>query len=291
MKLFGRRRRPLEPVVVPACRTCGDTAGEVLDRHPVTIVPDTVLASSTWPAERRERILTACPSCGLVTDLGHQAHDAAAVAVPLGRELVEHGTTLADGSVVVDVADADPAWRSPLLDPSIDDVYWFSIGSLARTLRRAGFGVRAIRTLPSGRLQAEAVDAAAATSAPFAVEESPAEIVEAVRYHVGRRAQLLDDQRHHIERNRSGGGVVAVWGAVPTTVAFLDALDDDEGIVSAVLDPDPALAGQRLAGSDLPIVTPDDDAVAPSLVLVPDASQRDIVGECLGRVGSRSAVV
>lgn len=286
--------------MVPPCRNCGSTDGDILDRHPLTIVPDTVLASSTWPAERRERILAACPGCGVVTDLGRigigdgpevgAVGSGAAPMTPLGQELVERGTRLDDGAVLVDVIDAGPAWRSALLDPSIDESYWFSAGSLAGTLRRAGHGVRALRVLPSGRLQAEVVDGGVASSTPFPIEEAPADVLAAIRYHVGRRAQLIDDQRHHIERDRSSGGVVAVWGASRTTVAFLDALDDD-GIVAAVVDPDPAVAGQRLVGSDLPIIGLDDDRVVPSLILVPDARQRESAGALLARDGRRPVVV
>ncbi len=301
MRWFGRRRRPVDIVVVPPCRACGSDDGEILDRHPVTIVPDTILASSTWPAERRERILAACPACGLVTDLGHPsvtgeagppvaATDGVRHPTALGRELVDRGRRLDDGAVVVDVFDATPSWRSALLDPSIDEVHWFSAGSLARTLRRAGFGVRALRILPSDRLQAEVIVDGAVSSTPFPVEERPAEVIAAIRYHVGRRTQLLDDQRHHIERDRSSGGVVAVWGASLATVAFLDALDEDD-LVSAVVDPDPSFEGQRLIGRGLPIIGPEDPEVEPSLILVPDASQRDAAGAALGRGGRRPVVV
>ncbi|MEM9710700.1 MAG: hypothetical protein AAGA17_00670 [Actinomycetota bacterium] len=289
MKLFGRRRRIVDVIVAPPCRACGSVETEVLDRHAVTLVPDSVLATSTWPAQRRERIISVCPVCGLVTDLGHPSISADDEC-ELAHRLVEQGTPLGAGATLVDVVDAGAAWRSSLLDPATDVVDWFTVGSLARTVRSAGFGVRAIRVLPEGRIHVEVVPIESTSRDPFPIEEPPDQTLAAIQYHLGRRTQLVDEHRHHLDRVRSNGGSAVVWGATRSSVALLDALELDDA-VEAVLDPDPAYAGQRLVGSDLPIVGPDHPKVDPSVVLVADASRREQVAFDLERAGRRVLVV
>jgi Methyltransferase domain/C-methyltransferase C-terminal domain len=95
-------------------------------------------------------------------------------------------------------------------------------------------------------------------------------------------ASTVSKLRRDLDEASANDGTVVLWGASSKAVAYLHALDvHDE--VAAVVDINPIKRGRYLAGSGLPIVTPDDlKEIDPSTVIVMNPAYRNEIQNDLG---------
>ncbi len=167
------------------------------------------------------------------------------------------------------------------------DVYYehcayFSLGSLARTFRRAGFDVIDLwRGFADQYALIGARPAVATPAPPLPTEEQPAELAAKVACFVERVDADLTRWRRWLERTLRDGRRVVLWGGGSKGVAFLTTLGVRDGIELAV-DINPKRNGTFMAGTGQRIVTPDGlDSYRPDVVIVMSPIYRDEIAACL----------
>lgn len=146
--------------------------------------------------------------------------------------------------------------------------YW-TPGSLARALRRAGFTVTDLwRTFADQLVCALATPGGRNDDAGRLPLEEPADATLAA---IQGFAAAADRARQAWQAAFAGwrreGREVTIWGAAPRTVAFLQAVGAPEA-VGRIVDVNPAKRGLFLPGTGHPIVHPDDLPAAPPAVVV-----------------------
>lgn len=147
----------------------------------------------------------------------------------------------------------------------------FSLGSLARLLRCAGFDIVELADRHHERTLAALVrpiePKARPTRGPRPLEDDLEEVVAAAR-------AFRERARPRVERWRAllaaANGIrrVVAWGAGDRAAAFLAAVGEAQAVVERVVDVDPARRGARLAGTGQPVVGPADLTAAPPGVVV-----------------------
>lgn len=144
---------------------------------------------------------------------------------------------------------------------AFEDIYYehasyFTPGSLARALRRAGFGVtRLWRDYGEQYLLAEARPNGAEDRS-FAIETDPASeriLTARFREDVGR---TIAGWRDVLEAEASRGRRIAVWGSGSKCVAFLHAIGRP-GAIEAIVDINPHRAGRHAPRLPLPVSPPE----------------------------------
>lgn len=184
-------------------------------------------------------------------------------------DLMRRHAAMTPGAVLcIEVPDATRIWKAC----AFEDIYYehcsyFTAGSLAAAVRRAGFAVTDLRREYGD--QYLVLEACLDTSRDrrFEIEEPPAETARDVAAFRDRIGPVLSDWRARIAEPRSRGERVAIWGSGSKCVAFLRTLRIAEGI-DAIVDINPHRAGKVAPGLGTAISTPETlVSIRPELVV------------------------
>ena len=184
------------------------------------------------------------------------------------RLLIESAKATPGAPLFVEVPDAVRVLR----DGAFWDVYhehcsYFSLGSLARMMRRLGLGPTALEQAFEGQyLLATGIPG----SDPIVhdTEESVDEISELCTRFADRVRTVVADWRSRIGEAAAGGRRPVLWGGGSKAIAFVAALGLDDAI-AGVVDINPHKQGKFLAGSGLEVVAPERlKEIDPGLVVV-----------------------
>jgi SAM-dependent methyltransferase len=176
------------------------------------------------------------------------------------------------------------------------DIYYehcsyFSIGSLARVFRRAGFDV-----LDLGReygdqyltIEARLADGLAS---PAPVEDDLEALKTMVRSFAARVPRRIAEWRDRLGHNREKGLKTVVWGAGSKGVTFLSTVNVP-GAVEYVVDINPNMASHYTAKTGLEIVTPSVlSDYRPDIVIVMNRVYRQEICGQLSSLGLKSEVI
>ena len=142
------------------------------------------------------------------------------------------------------------------------DIYYehcsyFTLGSLARLFRRAGFEVTDLAKDFDGQyLLLEARPATNSNhSAPLKEEESVEELSKAVAKFQSNYAETVHRWKRKIESVRDSGQRCVIWGSSSKCVAFLNTIGIQDEI-EFIVDINPYRQGKYLPGSGKQIVAP-----------------------------------
>jgi SAM-dependent methyltransferase len=178
-----------------------------------------------------------------------------------------------------------------LRECSFEDIYYehcayFSPGALARLFRRAGFDVLALgREYGDQYLTIEARPSAGGETAPLADEDDMAELDELVASFPERIGRMRQDWIDRVERARSAGRSVVLWGSGSKAVSFLTTLGLGDR-VDYVTDINPRRHGHFMPVTGQRIVPPAElGAIKPDLVIVMNRIYRDEIAADLARMG------
>lgn len=201
--------------------------------------------------------------------------------IVLTRHTLEHVPNVADftrtlaastratpgAPLFIEVPDAVRVLR----DGAFWDVYhehcsYFSLGSLARMMRRLGLGPEKVELAFEGQYLL-------ATGTPGAepkvhdVEESPEEIVELCQAFAARVGTVVSHWRTRIVEASEAGLQPVLWGGGSKAIAFIAAVDVTEHI-AGVVDINPHKQSKFLAGSGLEVIAPERlKEIEPGLVI------------------------
>jgi hypothetical protein len=198
---------------------------------------------------------------------------------PVGRFLdtVRAGIGARDAVVLFELPDV----RRVLEEVAFWDVYYehcsyFSLGSLARAFRGAGFEVTDLAVdFGDQYLLLEARPApTAGCGAPLAVEDDLEAMAKAVDHYADEATRRIEGWRRSLREARDAGERLAIWGSGSKGVAFLTTLGVvDE--VEHVVDINPHKHGRYMAGTGHRIEAPEALRDAPpDLVVVMNPEYR-----------------
>lgn len=171
------------------------------------------------------------------------------------------------------------------------DVYYehctyFTPGSLARLFRRAGFDVLDLELDYDD--QYILIECRPSTGEPaevLALEESPAEVADAVRSFRRSFAETRRQWTDRLARAREDGSRVVIWGAGSKGVSFLTTLGIEREIEYAV-DVNPHKHGKYMAGTGQRVVGPEFlRSYKPDLVIAMNPIYLDEIGAELASMG------
>jgi hypothetical protein len=194
----------------------------------------------------------------------------------------------ADVRVWFDLPDARRVWREGAFwDVYYEHVSYFDAGSLARLFRASGFAVDAVeREYGEQWLSLAARPAKGAQMGSLPIEGTAADTAKDLRRFVTRAAEQVEHWRTTLTSARAAGGRPVVWGGGSKAVAFLGALDLNEGVVEQVVDINPHKAGHYLPGTGQEVVLPEAlVATPPSLVVVMNPIYLDEIRAQLAELG------
>jgi ubiquinone/menaquinone biosynthesis C-methylase UbiE len=185
-------------------------------------------------------------------------------------ELMHRQAEATPGAVLcIEVPDATRLWK----DCAFEDIYYehcsyFTAGSLASAVRRAGFAVTDLRREYDDQYLVIEACLDPARDRRFDIEETPAETVADVAAFRARIGGVLASWRTRIGSARQRGEKVAIWGSGSKCVAFLRTLGLADG-VDAIIDINPHRAGRVAPGMRMAISSPSTlSALRPDLVVV-----------------------
>jgi nucleoside-diphosphate-sugar epimerase/SAM-dependent methyltransferase len=162
---------------------------------------------------------------------------------------------------------------------------YFSLGSLARAYRRAGFHVVDLWTDYNHQYALIGARPGTRAGAPLPVEETPAELARKVDSFAARVDQDRARWSAWLSRQRAQRRRVVLWGGGSKGVAFLTTLNLREG-VEFVVDVNRRRNGTYIAGTGQQIVAPDFlRGYRPDVVLVMSPIYRDEIAADLAALG------
>jgi SAM-dependent methyltransferase len=192
-----------------------------------------------------------------------------------------------DAVVVLEVPDTNRVLRQTAFwDLFYEHCSYFTPGSLARSLRRAGLvPTRLERMFDDQYLLVTASAGRPGEGAPLPLEEEPGEVVElAMRF--AREVRGARERWGELLRAaRARGETAVIWGAGSKGVGFLTMLRLADEIAYAV-DVNPAKHGMFMPGTGHEIVAPEMlVAVRPSIVVVMNPAYRAEIARDLAALG------
>jgi hypothetical protein len=176
------------------------------------------------------------------------------------------------------------------------DIYYehcayFSLGSLGRAFRRAGFDVIDLWTDFADQYALVGARPTIGDSQPLPVEESPEELAGLVDQFAQKVQADRAQWQSWIDRRLNDGKKVALWGGGSKAVAFLTTLGIKDGIELAI-DINPMRNGTFIAGTGQQIATPDAlEDYRPDIVVVMSPFYRDEIQADLDSRGLSPEVV
>lgn len=193
------------------------------------------------------------------------------------------------GSVLfLDIPDATRVWA----DGAFEDVYYehcsyFTPGSLARALRRAGFALTDLRRDYGDQyLSAEAV-LDPPRDRTFAIEEPPADTLALVAGYAAKAQAHKQAWQAYLAQASTTGQRIAIWGSGSKCVAFLKAVAP-EGCppLCGIIDINPHRAGKFAPGLDMAISAPETlTHLRPDAIIVMNPIYRDEIAKTCADVG------
>jgi hypothetical protein len=185
-----------------------------------------------------------------------------------------------------------------LEDLAFWDVYYehcsyFSLGSLARLFRRAGFEVLHLETdFDDQYLMIEARPSTIpAAGEPLPLEDDLPRLRDAVASYRERYAKSIATWRDEVRARVANGQQVVIWGGGSKGVAYLLALDLGDDLRYAV-DINPHKQDRYLAGSGVKVVSPELlRELRPDLVIAMNSIYIDEIRADLDRLGVPAEVV
>lgn len=176
-----------------------------------------------------------------------------------------------DAVFFLDIPDATRIWS----EGAFEDVYYehcsyFTPGSLARALRRAGFAITDLRRDYGDQyLSAEAV-LDPAQDKHFVIEDPPGETASMIaRFADAAKTQKVR-WRAYLQAAAKTGRRVAIWGSGSKCVAFLKAVaPEGSPALCGIIDINPHRTGKYAPGLGLPISAPEAlPRLAPDAIVV-----------------------
>jgi len=190
-----------------------------------------------------------------------------------------------------------PDVQRVLREQAFWDIYYehcsyYSLGSLARVFRACGFEiVELAKDFDDQYLLIVARPADGPTVAVLPQEDDLATIAADVRTFETRVQARIGDLRAHVQRARSAGQRVAIWGSGSKCVSFLSTVGVAADI-SAVIDINPFRHGKFLAGSGKQVVSPETLKTSPAdLILVMNPIYMAEIRAQIERMGVRAELV
>lgn len=204
----------------------------------------------------------------------------------------KHAQRTGASVVCIEVPDAARLWR----DCAFEDIYYehcsyFTAGSLAAALRRAGFSVVDLRQEYSGQYLVAEATLDPRDNRHFSIEETPEESRDAIMSFSRRVEGVKEAWTSYLGRVHAGGQRVAVWGSGSKCVAFLKAIGGTEA-VDAIVDINPHRDGKFAPGLDMAIGRPEVlKAVRPGLVVAMNGVYRKEIAESCNAMGLSVEIV
>jgi ubiquinone/menaquinone biosynthesis C-methylase UbiE len=201
--------------------------------------------------------------------------------------LMRRHAELTPGAVLcIEVPDAARVWR----DCAFEDIYYehcsyFTAGSLAAALRRAGFSVADLRREYGGQYLVAVATLDPRDDRRFAIEETPAENRDDIISFRRRVDGVKTAWTTCVDQARRDGRSVAIWGSGSKCVAFLKATGGTR-FVDAIVDINPHRDGKVAPGLDKAIRRPEAlKSIRPGLVVVMNAVYRDEITDACKTMG------
>jgi SAM-dependent methyltransferase len=185
------------------------------------------------------------------------------------RLMRDHADRAGARVVCIEVPDAARLWR----DCAFEDIYfehcsYFTPGSLAAAVRRAGFAVFDLRREYDGQYLVIEAGLDSTADRQFAIEETPAETAADVARFRAKIGAAVAGWRETLRREAGAGRRVAIWGSGSKCVAFLRTLGEQDAI-AAIVDINPHRTGKFAPGLGMPIGAPELlRQVRPDLIVV-----------------------
>ena len=200
----------------------------------------------------------------------------------------EHAERNPGAAICIEVPDSKRIWE----DCAFEDIYYehcsyFTAGSLARAVRRAGFAVTDLRREYADQYLVIEATLDPAQDRHFEIEETPEELAAMIAHFRANIDAALDTWREALGR---ADGSVAVWGSGSKCVSFLRTLKATDA-VSAIVDINPHRHGRFAPGLGQAIRAPQDLAsLSPAQVIVMNDIYLDEISADLGRLGLDPAI-
>ena len=258
------------------------------------------------PSDRARRPLGTKAAVAFVAEPLAEGHCRPAPSLVVCRHTLEHVprpsellSTLANGlggsstPLVIEVPECLRILREGAFwDVYYEHVSYFTPGTLARYLRRAGLAVEELRLdFDDQYLLAFARASREDLPSPLEHEEDPATVaLEASRF-ATTVSSRIEEWRQMVGPAAGEGGRVAIWGSGSKATAFLTALAN-EASVDLVVDVNPRKQGRFVAGTGQRIVAPERLATfRPDLVIVMNPAYESEIRAELARLGISPRVV
>ena len=191
---------------------------------------------------------------------------------PVGEfvDLIRRSAEQTDGAIVFFEV---PDTARILEEGAFWDVYYehcsyFTLGSLGRLFRNAGFGPLSLRTGYDGQYLLLEAEARRGEQAPTLPEEDDLDQVRSgVRSFVSATERVIAGWEKRLDAAKAEGKKVVIWGASSKGVAFLTSLRNGDAVEYAV-DINPYKQGRFLPGAGQEIVAPEQlEGYRPDLVI------------------------
>jgi SAM-dependent methyltransferase len=185
-----------------------------------------------------------------------------------------------------------------LRDLAFWDIYYehcsyFTLGSLARLFRNAGFEVRDLwQDYDDQYLMIAATLASRVAVAPLAGEDDLEEIETTVAAFAAHYPQQLAQWQHTLQEMKANGRRVVLWGGGSKGVAFLTTLGLAPADVEYVVDVNPYKAGHFMAGTGQEVVGPVFlETYRPHVVIIMNPIYRAEIEQDLAEMGLAPEIV
>jgi ubiquinone/menaquinone biosynthesis C-methylase UbiE len=202
-------------------------------------------------------------------------------------DLMRRHAAMTPGAVLcIEVPDATRIWKTC----AFEDIYYehcsyFTAGSLAAAVRRAGFAVTDLRREYGDQYLVLEACLEMSRDRRFDIEETPAETVADIAAFRDRIGSVLSYWRARVAAPRAHGARVAIWGSGSKCVAFLRTLGLPEG-VDAIVDINPFKQGKHAPGTAHKVLAPEDLAFdPPDLVIAMNALYVGEIRASLTKIG------
>lgn len=199
------------------------------------------------------------------------------------RAFRDHAAANPGCVVVIEVPDATRVWKQA----AFEDIYYehcsyFTAGSLARAMRRAGFAVTDLRYEYDDQYLVVEATLDQSQDESFEIEEPPRKVTQMIQEFPTIVERKIEAWRAFLETQISG---LAIWGSGSKCVSFLRTLKPSGG-VDAIIDINPHRKDRYAPATTQPIDTPDClTALQPKKVILMNAIYEAEIAKSLSDMG------